>query len=159
MITNIIIHDNRCLEVDRKTGYFLDIGLVGVTGEKNAEVLHFVKPETINDEPITNFSMRAIVESAGDRYVVDMSTDDLRLDDRYTGGEELNLAVQFLKEGEVKWMSIPLSLMLYSSLSDDENYRNYLNFLKIDCDGKTLDIEYEGNLDIQVNDGYLEVDY
>ena len=132
---------------------------VGVQGEINAEILRFIKPDKINGEDVENFSMRVVLESAGERYKVDIETAELPLAERYTGGDTLTVAVQFLKNNEVKWMSIPLTLILLKSLPDDENYRNYLNYLKIDCDGKTLDIEYEGNIDVQINDGHLEVDY
>ena len=151
MINNIRIFSDRCLIPDNDR--------IGVQGEINAEILRFIKPDKINGESIDNFDMRVILESAGERYKVDIETDELPLAERYTGGDTLTVAVQFLKNNEVKWMSIPLTLILLKSLPDDENYRNYLNYLKIDCDGKTLDIEYEGSIDIQVNDGRLEVDY
>lgn len=152
MIKTIKITPTRLLLIEGKNQ-------IGVISENNAEILKFIKPIRINCEPIENFAMRVILETAGERYKVDMESDELPLDERYTGGDTLTVAVQFLKNNEVKWISLPLTLILLKSLPDDENYRNYLNFLKIESDGKTLDIEYEGNIDIQVVDGYLEVDY
>lgn len=151
MINTIKICPDRCLipENDR----------IGIMGEVNAEILHFIKPTEINGESIDDFSMRVVLESAGERYKVDMISDELPLDERYTGGDTLTVAVQFIQDNKVKWMSLPLTFILLKSLPDDENYKNYLDFLKIDCDGKNIDIEYEGNIDIQINDGYLEVDY
>lgn len=150
MINTIRIFPDRCLMADSNK--------IGIMGEVNAEILSFIKPAEINGESIENFAMRVILETAGERYKVDMKSDELPLDERYTGGDTLTVAVQFLKNNEVKWISLPLTLILLKSLPDDENYRNYLNFLDINADGEYLEIEYEGNIDIHIDGDYMEVE-
>lgn len=159
MIKQIIINENRYLDIVEDEIIFSDFG-AGVIGENNAEVLRFTtKPKTINGDPIENFTMQILIQVGIDRYAINVVDDEFALDDRFTSAEKIIIAVQFLKGETVKWRSYALPLYLVDSVSDDDEHRNYLTSLDFEIDENGhLIMEWEGgNIDFNLNGNDLEV--
>lgn len=151
MINEIKIFPDRCLIPESDN--------VGVIGEYNAEILHFIKPASINCEPIENFTMQLVVQTGDERYVDEPDENgEFKLDSRFTNSDSLTLVVQFLKDGEVKWRSLPLTLFIVESLPDSKEHRTYLNNFTVDIneDGHLI-IGHDGNINFRRVGDNLEV--
>lgn len=152
MTNKILIFPDRCLIPEHDT--------VGVVSEYNAEILHFIKPENINGEEIENFTMQILIQVGVDRYAINVVDDEFALDDRFTGEEKIEIAIQFLQGDVVKWRSYMLPLYFADSIPDDDEHRNYLTSLDFEIDENGhLIMEWEGgNIDFNLNGNDLEVD-
>lgn len=115
MINLVRIMPDRQLLISSKT--------IGTIGENNAEIFKFIFPEKINDEDIDVFECRLVFNSElfGEpaSYVYTLEGDTFEINESLTASNELILAVQFLKDSEVKWISLPLTL--YVAQTANEN--------------------------------------
>lgn len=102
--------------------------VIGVVGEKNSTILEFIKPSDINGDNIGNYTMRAVLNNKSGSYLVSITGTELVIGSDLTTDTELTLAVQFLKNDEVKWESFPLKFRLFPAL--DDSGESVLNELK-----------------------------
>lgn len=96
--------------------------VIGVVGEKNSTILEFVKPSDINGDSIENYTMRAVLNNKFGSHLVDITGTELVIGSDLTTDTELTLAVQFLKDDEVKWESFPLKFRLFPTLDSSGNH-------------------------------------
>ena len=150
MTNEILIFHDRCLIPERDT--------IGVVGEYNAEKLIFRKFHDINGDPIENYVMQVVIQAGGERYIDEPVNDEFPIDSRFTNTDSIILVVQFLKAGEVKWRSYPLTLNVIESLPDSKQHRTYLeNFeIIINEDGELI-IGHDGNFRFRRVGDNLEV--
>ncbi|MCQ2484749.1 MAG: hypothetical protein MJ168_05385 [Clostridia bacterium] len=117
MINTIRIFPDRCLMADSNK--------IGIMGEVNAEILHFVHPAEINGEGIENFDCELVFQNEYNgepaRYVYSLEGTDFKIPVELTTSPELVLMVQYLKGSQVKWKSCPTTFYLADSINDDIN--------------------------------------
>lgn len=95
--------------------------VIGVVGEKNSTILEFIKPSDINGDNIENYTMRAVLNNKSGSYLVNITGTELVIGSDLTTDTELTLAVQFLKNDDVKWESFPLKFRLFPTLDFGKN--------------------------------------
>lgn len=117
MLIDLYIRENRELKLKGSAGK-IGNDYVGTTGENNATILHLIKPETINGEPIGVFTTRLIFGNSAGSFIKNVVSDELALTADLTTEQELTISVQFLKNNVVKWESFPLRLYLKKGAND-----------------------------------------
>ena len=116
MKETLTVKENR--EICFSDGKHVSNCTLGVTGEKNATILKFVKPLKINDEPVENFKMRAVFNNEAGSFPVEVDSDELALGPEITAFQKSILCVQFLKNDEIKWSSFPAKVYFIKGADD-----------------------------------------
>lgn len=116
MKETLTVKENR--EICFSDGKHVSNCILGVTGEKNATILKFVKPLKINDEPVKNFKMRAVFNNEAGSFPVEVDSDELALGPEITAFPKSILCVQFLKNDEIKWSSFPAKVYFIKGADD-----------------------------------------
>lgn len=116
MKETLTVKENR--EICFSDGKHVSNCTLGVTGEKNATILKFVKPLKINDEPVENFKMRAVFNNEAGSFPVEVDSDELALGPEITAFPKSILCVQFLKNNEIKWSSFPAKVYFIKGADD-----------------------------------------
>lgn len=116
MKETLTVKENR--EICFSDGKHVSNCTLGVTGEKNATILKFVKPLKINDEPVENFKMRAVFNNEAGSFPVEIDSDELALGPEITAFQKSILCVQFLKNDEIKWSSFPAKVYFIKGADD-----------------------------------------
>lgn len=116
MKETLTVKENR--EICFSDGKHVSNCTLGVTGEKNATILKFVKPLKINDEPAENFKMRAVFNNEAGSFPVEVDSDELALGPEITAFPKSILCVQFLKNDEIKWSSFPAKVYFIKGADD-----------------------------------------
>lgn len=116
MKETLTVKENR--EICFSDGEHVSNCILGVTGEKNATILKFVKPLKINDEPVENFKMRAVFNNEAGSFPVEVDSDELALGPEIAAFPKSILCVQFLKNDEIKWSSFPAKVYFIKGADD-----------------------------------------
>lgn len=116
MKETLTVKENR--EICFSDGEHVSNCILGVTGEKNATILKFVKPLKINDEPVENYKMRAVFNNEAGSFPVEVDSDELALGNEITAFSKSILCVQFLKNDEIKWSSFPAKVYFIKGADD-----------------------------------------
>lgn len=116
MKETLTVKENR--EICFSDGKHVSNCTLGVTGEKNATILKFLKPLKINDEPVENFKMRAVFNNEAGSFPVEVDSDELALGPEITAFQKSILCVQFLKNDEIKWSSFPAKVYFIKGADD-----------------------------------------
>ena len=127
MRKTIIIRDDHEL-VCRDKETMLSDDILGVTGENNATILYFITPEKINDIEISEFEMIAVFNGAFGNFKKEVKNNELPLTFDLTQSECVDVSVQFMKDGEIKWKSF--DKRFYFIHGNDDSGENVFNELK-----------------------------
>ncbi len=112
----LIIKENK--EICFSDGQHIADSTLGVVGEKNAAIIKFIKPQRINDEPVENFTMRAVFNNESGSIVFDVKDTELALGSEVTAFQKSVFCIQFLKNSKIKWSSFPINVYFLKGVDD-----------------------------------------
>ena len=120
MKVNVKIYENRNLRCDMEQ-FDKDGNMytpLGVVGENNANILHFIKPDKINNTNVSEFECTLNFRNTANKtYTYVLNGDYFSLGKELTVSNTLIMYVRFSKDDIVFWESFPIRFLLINHLS------------------------------------------